>query len=96
MSRKSVPFTVPEGAARTEGSPRGRRRTPDVIHAHSDEWVSDRNSGAQDAAPGPGPGLVFDLAAERSLVEIAALGVMIPFALGWFWLINTMNGRMRL
>jgi len=56
--------------------------------------VSDRNSGAQDAAPGPG--LVFDLAAERSLIEIAALGVMIPFALGWFWLTNAMSGRMRL
>jgi hypothetical protein len=92
MSRKSVPFSVPEGAARPAVDRRSRRE-PGLIDAQTDEWVSDRNSGAQDSAAGPG--LVFDLAAERSLIEIAALGVMIPFALGWFWLINAMSGRMR-
>ncbi len=92
MSRKSVPFTVPGGAARPEGSS-ARRRTPGVIDAHTDEWVSDRNSGAKDSSARPG--LVFDLAAERGLAEIVALRVLMPIALGWFWLIRAMAGRPR-
>ena len=95
MSRKSVPFTVPEGAGRAEGSPGGRRPGPGVIDAHSDEWVSDRNSGAKDSSARPNPGLVLDLAAERSLTEIAALSALTPIALGWFWMLNAMSGRVR-
>ena len=91
MSRKSVPFSVPEGAARPGDD---RRRAPDVINAHSDEWVSDRNSGVKDA-PGQVPSLVLDLAAERSLTEVVALCMLAPFTLGWFWLMNAMNGKAR-
>ena len=71
-----------------------RRRAPELINAHSDEWVSDRNSGVKDA-PRSSPGLMLDLAAERSLTEVAALSVLAPFALGWIWLLNAMHGRAR-
>jgi hypothetical protein len=92
VSRKSVPFSVPEGAARPSGD---RRRTPEVINAHSDEWVSDRNSGVNDA-PRPGRNLVLDLAAERSLTEVVALSMLAPITLGWVWLLHAMHGRARL
>ncbi len=91
MSRKSVPFSVPEGASRPGDH---RRRAPEVVNAHSDEWVSDRNSGVKDA-PRPGPSLVLDLAAERSFTEVVALSMLAPFTLGWVWLINAMNGKAR-
>jgi hypothetical protein len=38
-------------------------------------------------------GLKLDLAAERSLTEVIALGMIAPLALGWFWLMNAMSGR---
>ncbi len=88
MSRKSVPFSVPEGAGRG-------RRAPGVIEAHTDEWVSDRNSGAREKAGDPNPSLLLDLAAERSLAEVMALSMLAPFALGWFWLMHATTGRVR-
>ncbi len=95
MSRKSVPFTVPGGSTRGPGSAGGARRGPEVIDAHSDEWVSDRNKGANNSAARPDPALVLDLAAERSLAEVMALCMLTPIALGWFWLTHAMNGRVR-
>ena len=91
MSRKSVPFTVPGGAARSDAPAGGRRVAPEVIEAHSDEWVSDRNDGTQPSRPD----LLVDLAADRSLTEIFALSMAIPYALTWFWLVNAMRGRVR-
>ncbi len=87
MSRKSVPFPAPAGAS---GEAAARRIAPGVIDAHSDEWVSDRNSGAK-----PPAGFVLDLSAERSLTEVLALSALAPFALGWFWFLNAMSGRVR-
>ena len=92
MSRKSVRFTVRGGPAAGEG-PGGAPRGPETIDARSDEWVSDRNTGA--AAAGPRE-LVLDLAAERSLTEIWAISLLTPMALGWFWLVHAMNGRVRI
>ena len=88
MSRKSVPFTVPEGR-RAPMRPGGR---PKVIEAHSDEWVSDRNDGDP---PVGRPDLLVDLAADRSLTEIFALSLLAPLALSWFWLMHAMAGRVR-
>ena len=90
MSRKSVPFTVPNGSQPAGG----RRPAPRMIDAHSDEWVSDRNS-ARDSAASPASGLLLDLAAERSLTEIVALSLFTPVTLGWFWLMHAMSGRVR-
>ena len=97
MSRKSVPFTVPAGAAQGAG---GARRRPETIDARSDEWVSDRNTGAWDSGSKDRAGdaprdAILDLAAERSLIEIMALSLLTPIALYWFWLAHAMSGRAR-
>jgi hypothetical protein len=94
VSRTSAPFPVPRGAARPERSS-GRRRSPEVVVAHPDEWVSDRNDRGDEPSSPPGPSLVFDLAAERSLAETIALSVLLPITLCWFWLMNAMTGRAR-
>ena len=91
MTRKSVPFTVPGGSVQGAG---GARRGPETIDARSDEWVSDRNTGAtESAAP---RAAILDLAAERSFAEIVALSLLTPLALYGFWLARAMNGRARL
>jgi hypothetical protein len=95
VSRKSVPFTVPGGAARPDGPAGGRRPAPGVIEAHSDEWVSDRNDGTKPWDARSASGLLLDLAAERTLTEIVVLSMLTPLTLTWFWLINAMSGRAR-
>ena len=95
MSRKSVPFSAP---ARPAEPAAGRPVAARVFDAHSDQWVSDRNSGAQgadDTQAEARPGFVIDLAAERSLAETLTLCALAPFALTWFWLVHAMNGRAR-
>jgi len=88
VSKKTVSFSVP---ARGSGS----RRAPDVvIEAHSDDWVSDRHAGGEER-PTTGAGLVLDLAAERGLTEVFALSMLAPVALGFFWLVNALTGRVR-
>ena len=98
MSRKTIAFSMP-ATARGEAAGAGARRpAPDLmIEAGSDDWVSDRNVRAEEtSARAAGPSLILDLAAERSLIEVMALSCLAPFALGWFWLVNAMAGRMRL
>ena len=68
-----------------------------MLEAHSDDWVSDRHARAEDRpAKAAGPSLILDLAAERGLMEVVALSMLAPFALGFFWLVNAMTGRWRL
>ncbi len=90
MSKKTVPFSVP-------ANPAGIRRTPAdvVIEAHSDDWVSDRHAPGDRPTHPPAPGLILDLAAERGLMEVVALSMLAPVALGFFWLVNMMTGRVR-
>jgi hypothetical protein len=77
-------------------TPRGvRRPTPDVIEAHPDEWVSDRNDETKPSDAPADRNLLVDLAAERSLTEIFALTVLTPMALTGFWVLNAMKGRVR-
>jgi hypothetical protein len=88
VSRKTVSFSVPAKGA-------GARRSPDVvIEAHSDDWVSDRHARGEER-PRVAASLVLDLAAERGLVEVFALSLLAPFALGFFWLVNAITGRVR-
>jgi len=92
--RKSVPFSVPNGAPRT-GEARGGR-SPEAIDAHFDEWVSDRNSGEpRSQQPEDNASFLLDLAADRSLTQVIALSMFAPLALGWFWLKNAIRGRVR-
>ncbi len=90
MSKKTVPFSVPAKPASAK-----RPAADIVIDAHSDDWVSDRNDGADRPAERAAPSLVLDFAAERSLMEVFALSMLAPFALGWFWLMHAMAGRVR-
>ena len=90
MSKKTVPFSVPAKSSSK------RPAAGIVIDAHSDDWVSDRNDGGTDRpAETAGPRVVLDFAAERSLMEVFALSMLAPFALGWFWLMHAMAGRVR-
>ena len=84
MSRKSVPFSVPEGS--------GRARPPKVIEARTDDTVSDRHSGEHAARP---EGLSVDLGADWTLTQIVALSLLTPLALYGFWLLRVMSGRVR-
>ena len=90
MSKKSVPFSVPAKPASA------KLPAADIlIDAHSDDWVNDRNGGTDRPAETTAPSLVLDLSAERSLMEVVALSMLAPFALGWFWLMHAMAGRVR-
>ena len=90
MSRKSVPFSMSAKPAKP-----GRPPPDIVIDAHSDDWVSDRHAGGEERPAGAAPGLTLDLAAERGLTEVFALSLLAPVALGWFWLMHAMAGRVR-
>jgi hypothetical protein len=96
VSRKTVSFSMP--ATGLGASEKRERRAPTTaIDAHSDDWVSDRHGPASESRPRPAPpSLILDLAAERGLVEVFALSMIAPFALGFFWLINAMTGRVRI
>jgi hypothetical protein len=39
--------------------------------------------------------VVIDLAARRDILEVAALMLLVPPMLGWFWLFNLVNGQRR-
>jgi len=98
VSKKTVPFSVPaKRPASREPAGAARRARGVVIDAGSDDWVSDRHAQAEDRpAKAAGPSLILDLAAERGLMEVVALSMLAPFALGFFWLVNAMTGRWRL
>lgn len=66
-----------------------------------DQWVQRRDAravaqapvmlGAPLLAPVAMKSLTIDLAAERDFAEVAALILIVPPMLGWFWLFNMMN-----
>jgi hypothetical protein len=70
------------------------------IDKESDQRVRDRDVRLKvDPAPAPPSareeGVTIDLAAERSLVEVVSLSLLVPLALGLFWFVNAMNRRIR-
>jgi hypothetical protein len=42
------------------------------------------------------PRVLLDVAAERGLIEVLSLSLLVPFALGWFWFVNAWAGRGRI
>jgi hypothetical protein len=87
--RKTVPFSVPAKSNPTEGDI--------TIEAGSDAWVSERGGhGGEASTHRAAASLILDLAAERGLIEVVALSILAPFALGFFWLMNAAAGRVRL
>jgi len=78
-----------------------------VSGVESDEWVQDRDlRRAADPAAVVGPqrsrraaagaSAAIDLAAERNLIEVVSLSLLVPFALGWFWFVNAMARHTRM
>jgi hypothetical protein len=96
VSRKTIAFAMPAAAPRArEAESVGEERASAVarrgaVAARSDDWVRHRES--QPEAPAR---VVLDLSAERTLIEVLSLGFLVPFALGWFWLVNALAGRCR-
>ena len=87
MSRKTVSFAVPAKVSRAR-EPAGRRAPED--------WVRNMDFGGVDPmAISRSERFVVDLAAERTLFEVFTLSMLAPVALGWFWLMNAMAGRVR-
>jgi hypothetical protein len=107
MSKKTVTIKIPvKDAPRHDGAPsREEPMSPIAELAHrepvaaaQDEWVSSREADQPFAPPDPAPlfaraarSVTVDIAAERSFPEVAALTLMIPPMLGWFWLFNSVN-----
>jgi hypothetical protein len=88
-----------------DGAPFAASDAPRVGDAEtdkeSDKWVRDRDVRLEvDPAPAPPSaresGVTIDLAAERSLIEVVSLSLLVPLALGLFWFVNAMNRRIRL
>jgi hypothetical protein len=109
VSRKTIAFTMPAaGPRRRERTPvdpdalwdePASLSASDEPGAESDEWVRDRDlrlefEPARTAAAEAS--VTLDLAAERNLMEVVSLSFLVPFALGWFWLVNAMSRRYRI
>ena len=70
----------------------------DAGAAEPDQWVRRRDARAVDDAPpsvvapslplAEANSVTIDLTAERDLREVAALTLIVPSVLGWFWLFN--------
>jgi hypothetical protein len=104
-SRERAPADL--DALAHESAPDDPRGEDAVIAAESDQWVQDRDlRRAVDlpavVAPQPsreaaaGARATIDLAAERNLIEVVSLSLLVPFALGWFWFANAMARRHRM
>jgi len=102
VSKKTIAFSMPAAAARApepDSSDRGGPRAA-AAGAQSDDWVRVRDLPV-DPAPAPAsdalapPRVILDLTAERTLIEVFALSLIVPFALGWFWWVNALAGRAR-
>jgi hypothetical protein len=105
VSKKTIAFTMPAPAprAREGGSvgaePASAAPPRSAVPTRSDDWVRDRESGPEaparpDYAAAPAR-VVLDLSAERTLIEVLSLSFLVPFALGWFWVVNALAGRLR-
>jgi hypothetical protein len=105
MSKKTVVFNTPAKDGRRADAPRTSPKseesalpvawipTPEAVDASPDQWVRERYAPApRSIATG---GVVIDLAAKRDLVEVAALMLLVPPMLGWFWLFNFVSGQRR-
>jgi len=96
VSKKTIAFAMPAAAARAReaesvGKERASAGAPrSSVPARSDDWVRNRESGHEAPAR-----VVLDLSAERTLIEVLSLSFLVPFALGWFWVVNALAGRLR-
>lgn len=102
MSKKTIVFKMPapEPAATDERAPDLRLAGEPAVpasaaaagEAQPDQWVR-RGESAAPTPPAPfaANAFVVDLARERELGEVFALGAALPAMLGWFWLTRAME-----
>ncbi len=109
MSKKTVVFNMPAKDGRRADAPRTPARgeesalpvpwsaapAPEAVGSSPDHWVRDRHARAVVERPIATGGVVIDLAARRDLIQVAALMLLVPPMLGWFWLFNFVNGQRR-
>ncbi len=109
MSKKTVVFNKPAKDGQRANAPRTPARSeesalpvpwspapaPEAVGSSPDQWGRDRHArGVVERPIGTG-GVVIDLAARRDILEVAALRLLLPPMLGWFWLFNFVNGQRR-
>jgi len=107
MSKKTVVFNSPAKNARRADAPRTPAKSqesalsvawspaPEAVGGSPDQWVREQYAPAPASRPIAVGGVVIDLAARRDILEVAALMVLVPPMLGWFWLYNFVNGQRR-
>ena len=109
MSRKTVVFNTPAQDGRRADAPRALRPgeqpsppvargaipAPERVGSSPDQWVRDRYARVVVEEPIATGGAVIDLAANRDILEVAALMLLVPPMLGWFWLFNLASGERR-
>ena len=106
MSKKTVAFNTPAKDGRGAGAPapgeggalpvaRRPSSAPEAVGSSPDQWVRERYVSAPAERPIVTHGVVIDLAAKRDILEVAALILLVPPMLGWFWLFNFVNGQRR-
>jgi hypothetical protein len=88
VSRKTVAFSVP--APRPDLPARRDQDAPDA-------WVSRPEPVPPEhgVAEASGSRFILDLGANRTLFEVAALSMLVPVALGWFWFAHAVGARLR-
>ena len=108
MSRKTVIFKMPKGSKPRDEAPAVEVAQGEIIApSEPDRWVQERelqpirDLAPQEPAPAPlaaygEMSVSFDLAAERNLSQIVALGIAVPPLLGWFWLANAFDRYQRI
>ena len=102
MSRKTIAFSIPAPRAPEMVAPSERSGAGNGSE-NPEAWVRERALNAPAAADQTPPAasltpagpLMFDLAAERTLVEALFLSLLAPWALGWFWLMRATSGKPR-
>jgi hypothetical protein len=107
MSKKTVAFNTPAKDGRRANAPQpgeggglpiswgGPSSPPEAVGSSPDQWVRERYVSAPAERPMATRGVVIDLAAKRDILEVAALMLLVPPMLGWFWLFNFVDGQRR-
>jgi hypothetical protein len=102
VSKKTIVFKMPapEPAANDErppdsrlaGEPATPRGAAHAAEAQPDQWVRRGEAAAPSPqAPAATSAFMVDLARERELGQVFALGAALPAMLGWFWLTQAME-----
>jgi hypothetical protein len=97
MSRKSIKINLPAASAGEAADP----APAEPIEAQGDSWIRAEAPAALEPprvfvyAEPARAGVMLDLSAERTLPEIVTLSLAMPYMLGFWWLMNSLERRRR-